>query len=544
MTTTATTLPRAVQRSPARVISRARVEAYLAIALGVALMLAMQGYHFGKSNHTVYLIDALRHTSPNLLQNDWFATQTLHYHAAFGLLTRGLMKLGIVEPAFLVGHVALAILLHVTWWKIVRAMGGGVAAFMLSVVLFQVPGCGTGLGMYQFLQDGAFLPSNIASVAMLCGIFLWMTDRRGWSAVLLGVSGLFHLNYAVVAPAIWLALAATSFFVERRRPTPLEWFGGLAMVELCLMNIVPALIVISQRSGKLPLDEFLDLYVRLRHPHHYAPFTWPIVLWISFLWPLPFAWAYFRRVAVAESEGDYVAGAETTREASRIVTFLLVLLLIAFLGAGVWYVSETLVQLSLWRFSVFVKLLTCVAAAMWIVTTVRHERAIAITSMVLGLALTAACILRGPYLGVFEIPQDDAAYLAACDWIRTNTPADAVFIVPPDEQEFRLRARRAIVVNYKCVPQLSGELPAWRDRMADVLLLDDIRELPTPFERTLKEIRRRYEGRRPEHYAAVARLYGARYVLVGHSLGDEWEPKRVAELSAATDTYLLYDLQR
>src|SRR5688572_2301518 len=103
----------------------ARVQAVLAIAFGVALTLSLQGYQFGRSNHTVYLIDALRHASPHLLQNDWFATQTLHYHAAFGLLTRGLMRLGVLEPAFLAGHLALAVLLHVAWWRIVRALGGG-----------------------------------------------------------------------------------------------------------------------------------------------------------------------------------------------------------------------------------------------------------------------------------------------------------------------------------------------------------------------------------------------------------------------------------
>src|SRR5687768_8462856 len=94
LTTTTTTRPTPVEHAPApSLVTRARIEAVLAVAFGVALTLSMQGYQFGRSNHTVYLIDALRHTSPHLLGNDWFATQTLHYHAAFGLLTRALMKL-------------------------------------------------------------------------------------------------------------------------------------------------------------------------------------------------------------------------------------------------------------------------------------------------------------------------------------------------------------------------------------------------------------------------------------------------------------------
>src|SRR5215217_4086498 len=91
---------------------RSRVDAALGVLFGVALTIAMQGYQFGKSNHTVYLLDAMRHASPDLLKNDWFATQTLQYHAAFGVVTHGMYQLHVIEPAFLVGYLALVVLLH------------------------------------------------------------------------------------------------------------------------------------------------------------------------------------------------------------------------------------------------------------------------------------------------------------------------------------------------------------------------------------------------------------------------------------------------
>ena len=535
-TTTTTTTSEPDHAAPASSSSsslRTRLEALLAIACAVALSLTLHGYQFGTSNHTVYLLDALRHTSPHLLQNDWFATQTLQYHAAFGLLTRALMKLGILEPAFLIGHVLLAVLLHVAWWRIVRALGGGVGAFVVSEVLFHLSAAGTGLGMYQFLQDGSFLPSNIASVIALWGIYLWIVSRRAWAAVLFGFAGGFHLNYAIVMPMLWVMLAAVSWLRDRRRPTLLEWFGAIAMAELCLMNIIPAALAIAQRGPRMPLRDFIDIYVHLRHPHHYAPLTWPAWLWLSFVWPIPLAWLYFRA-------SDAVP--EPVVQARRVTTLLLLLLIVAFLGAGVWYVSETLVQLSLWRFSVFVKLLTCVGAALWLTTT-RQARFLTTTSAVIGLAMIALCAWRGPYFGTVRIVVQDKPYLAACDWIRDNTPVDAVFVVPPHEQEFRLRAQRAIVVNFKCVPQLSSELPAWRERLGQVLMMD-IRQLRTPFKHTLYDMRNRYETLPPAHYANVARRYDARYILVGHRLPEEWEAKRVREMIDATTGYFLYDLQR
>src|SRR4029079_13954597 len=102
------------------------------------------------------------------------------------------------------------------------------------------------------------------------------------------------------------------------------------------------------------------------------------------------------------------------------------------------------------------------------------------------------CIIRGPFAGFFPQPADDPQYLAMCDWVRGHTPPEANFIVPPSEQAFRLTAQRAIVVNFKCVPQLSGELMEWRDRICFVLDMPKLQTLPKGFTQTLAAIRARY----------------------------------------------------
>src|SRR5258706_11647390 len=192
----------------------------LPLLLGVAITLVLRGYQFGGGNHSVYLIEPLREVYPQLLANDWWTTHTLQYHVAFNKLTALLMQAGIVEPAFLLLYLALVLLLHVAWLRLTRVLGLDTRCYLLSVLLYYLSAGGTGLGSYQFLQDSSFLPGNIANVALLWGILLWIEGRIGAAAVAMAIASLFHLNHALIALAFW----PTAFL-------SLRWHGRPAREE-------------------------------------------------------------------------------------------------------------------------------------------------------------------------------------------------------------------------------------------------------------------------------------------------------------------------
>ena len=181
------------------------------------------------------------------------------------------------------------------------------------------------------------------------------------------------------------------------------------------------------------------------------------------------------------------------------------MIVFALLTAGFWFLGETLVQLNLYRFSIYIKLLSCIGAA-WLLWD-RRPRArpyvvVGLIALGVGAGVVAAATgllapptLRSPLgIKVAGLEGDDAGYRELAAWVRDNTPVDAIFLVPPDEESFRVHARRAIVVNFKGVPQLGGELPEWRDRLEKVLDLDKpgLLALPRPMGRTLRAIRARY----------------------------------------------------
>lgn len=587
------------QTSPAAGERRWSVAA--ALALGMGLSLATRGYQFGQSNHNVYLVDALHRLHPELLANDWFTTATLQYHSAFGWLTEGLMRLGALEAGFLVAYLLLVVMLHLAWLRLVRDLGGSVQGYLLSVVAFYLSAGGTGLGYYQFLQDAAFLPSNVASVAMLWGIVLWIEGRFSWAGLCLGMAALFHLNYAVVGLGMWVALGLW------RRP---RWYryiwGTLWLVLLAAPDVIPALGGVAKNRGGVPLNEFVDLYVHLRHPHHYDPSSWPIVWWICFLWPVGVFLSVIGPLKqTLRNPGQppssiFHPPSSPWREAGRVYALFMGLQVLALIGAGIWYVSETLIQMSLYRFSIYPLLLGCIAAGIVLEARIRpatlcwvgllvaplavlaglgmihlagfnldllgaYPASVAIFLLLVGLALVyvripqaargnwawlmiaavgiVVCIGRfAGTLGISPIPRDDEDYMAVCRWVRTNTAADAVFLVPPQEFAFRYHAQRAIWVNFKGIPQLSSEIPIWRDRLREVLEMEDLRELPRPLPRTIQAIHDRYESRSAEHLFEMARRHSLRYVLVGHELGIEREGQLVHR--SLGGAYFLYDVTR
>jgi hypothetical protein len=266
----------------------------------------------------------------------------------------------------------------------------------------------------------------------------------------------------------------------------------------------------------MTLSDFIEGYVKLRHPHHYDPSSWPAGLWIAFAWTLMPALLLLHN------------------DARRIVVFITLLLSIALIAAGVWFTSETLVQMSLYRFSIYVQLLGCVAAACW----VKAPRLIGIAGSI---AIVAICMVRGPLFGAFEPIRDDAEYVELCEWVSQNTSLNDVFLVPPNEESMRLVGQRAIVVNFKAVPQLSGELLEWRRRMCTVLDLPGLNGMPHQYRQTLADIGTRYEQLSDEQLVTVARKFDARYLVVAHPL----QTRDLAPVFfSASRKWFLYDLGR
>ena len=62
-------------------------------------------------------------------------------------------------------------------------------------------------------------------------------------------------------------------------------------------------------------------------------------------------------------------------------------------------------------------------------------------------------------------------------WIDENISKDALFIIPPRFQNFRLNAKRSVVVDWKSTPVVASELVDWYHRVEDITNHKNIKRL-------------------------------------------------------------------
>lgn len=96
-------------------------------------------------------------------------------------------------------------------------------------------------------------------------------------------------------------------------------------------------------------------------------------------------------------------------------------------------------------------------------------------------------------------------------WARTNTAPDAVFIVPPESVTFRLKAERAIVINFLAMPFKDDSIHEWRNRLYDFA---GGRRLPLGYT-AQAQLAEAYRQLSRAQLISLASRYDADYLVVG-----------------------------
>lgn len=501
-------------------------------AAGGLLLLYRLPYGFETNDQYQYLLLPYRSIYDGFLTGDWFTWETTHYHVAFSWFIRflhGVAGEARFPYAVFATHALVLCAVAFSLLRTAKAAGFGwiaAAAALMTVGFVSHFGIAGAL-----VNHGVLLPADMALAPFLLGVAFLVQDRRLISGLFLGLAGLLHANFAILAPMAVAGPEAIHMARTRRiRPTLLLAGGFLLMAWPTLIASVVAVVTADPAPGALAV------LFEVRSPHHYMP---------SFREATPIAWLL---VLTAAGLPVWLTGGSAALGRLRgIALSLAALQVLAYLGTAMEI--GFLIRLFFWRFSVPLALILAVAAGQTLVRAVTEGRlswllygaaavplvasfaakgeVITAPSLFLGgygllvplvIPLTAAAILMR--LGTGRLVHMIAAVLAASAlawtltvslpgvavaprrmlrwqsaeakwselthidddritgrrqalslyaWIRKHTPRDASFLIPPGQDSFRLMARRAVFVDWKCCPMKGSEVLEWQRRMLQVM---------------------------------------------------------------------------
>jgi len=459
-----------------------------AVFIGVSLlMVPMPGV-----NEPHYLTKARSYADPAWCANDFFL-QSGDAHAVFFAVVGPITEELSFQTTIVLGRILSLSLLAWGWGMLGRRLGLRSTAIVMATCGFCLIGM-TGNFSGEWVVGG-FESKVPAYGCALSAVALWlrawqMPQKRRYvvAGIMAGLSVSWHpvvgLWFCIGIALTELLLCRMSRMSTFRPPTLPEillhgaCFSGAAFV-CALPGLIPALQVVAQVD--LPVADqnranFIQVFWRLAH--HLDPSTFPMRSWVhtgvlGVVCVVSLACVRFQR-----HRTEIVAvGAASSTGWTPLVVLLVASALTSVAGILIGWHSEPAGQLIGWEwraallkfypfrfFDALLPMVTALATALLLQKTV-PRRANALVAAVLVIASFASALAIRPSAPSGYNAVDYATWKQACEWLKQNTPEDAVIYGPREGFGLKLFAERAEYVCFKDCPQDAPGILGWNQRL-------------------------------------------------------------------------------
>ena len=450
-------------------------------------------------NEPHYLCKARSFADPAWCNRDFFLTST-NAHYCFFWLVGPLTQHVSFDTVALSGRAASALVLAMGWTVLGRAIGLSAASRIMAAGAFtflsqlgsfsgewllggfesKVGAWGLGLSAVGFWIRGTTktCPGWMAVAGICCGTGAMLHPVvGGWIAVCICMAWLFHL--------------ITSGLAGRSNNPVKSLLGIVAFavttIVVALPGLVPALRLVLDKSlnqKDRELASFIQVFWRLKH--HLDPTELVSSQWIyaaALLTTTVVMTSVMRSRWIRERPNIEAATSAANSQVALLLMFFGASVIIAFVGIliGWHFVAAKDMNDWQWRasllkfypFRTFDALLPIVAglltarlfpAGTAISVSPGAERKIVAMAISCGLPLVPAMFYRSAIPPGYTADQY-ADWQQACQWIRTETPTDALILTPRESCAFKWMAERAEYVCYKDCPQDAAGILEWNRRL-------------------------------------------------------------------------------
>lgn len=417
---------------------------------------------------------ARQYVDPTWIPKDWYLNQPPGYRELFHSLVGRL----IVSWGFLATSIAGRFFYFVLMaWGLVligRKLGLNFVMLMLAVSLFIAKR--QGFAASETLAREGLEPKTVAYALILLAIAMMLNQRYRLMALLLGLATSFHVlvgGYTTLFALVWLTIRRKTRFPN------IQEFGLMALLYL-VTSVFGIKAVIQQLFTPTPSSPIQPsyIYVFLRLSHHLNPLSW------SAKW---FIIATFYLVILVASVGviwfNRPSGKLSEQDAARIglfeftlislVPFVIGLVIAPFDTQGKllqyypFRVSDVMLPLNAW-------LLFACALQQIFSTRTKQRVLLLICSLVVSVMfVTSFNDFQKDFQSSLNFPnkaQDvDAQWKDMSNWIRNNTPKNAIFVSQPVKfAHFSWLTERPTIAKHKLLPQSPAGILEWYGRLRDL----------------------------------------------------------------------------
>ena len=483
-------------------------------------------------NEPNYLAKAKHYWDPAWCNQDFFL-QTADVHTVFYWVF-GWLTLFLPLPAVAwVGRLVTCGLLAYGWQKISRAMSLPLGFAIVSAALLLT------LNTY-FHMAGEWVAGGFEAKGFAYGfVFLALAALLGnqWNRtwILLGIAGAFHILVGgwacIVATFAWCVLGKNSLRPSLRSQIPGFVTGGI----ISIAGAWPAMALARDTTAAVA-QRAAEIQVFYRLPHHLAPGNF------FFLDQPPYLTMFaIRFLALALIWFTFAATQRENIVLRRLNAFTLGALVVAAVGIAISLCTESHPTLAarLLRYywfrlaDVILPASVALNLVVRIVPLLIYRPTLARAAIAITTILLISLPIREQYLAggvpaadriISSSPKRWQQWKAACAFARKQTRADALFLTPKHTHTFKWYANRAEVATWKEMPQDAVAVIDWRDRIETLYPAT-----PEPGNSLAK--------RSPQELLAIARRYGANYLVT--------ESSPVLDLPSVyqNDCFVIYSLQ-
>jgi hypothetical protein len=436
-----------------------------AILLVAGLLIVCNGgIRVGFSNHTGLLPVVRRLMDANYLPDNFGITLRLYHHRPFALLVAGFAKLFGEDNALISLSFIGSLFLSASLYALCRSLKLPVLAFIAFgfLVAMSIGWTGFGLETNTFVGSRETQPPTFAHAALVFSIACYLQERLRLAAFFAGLVVVFHLQIGFA-----LALILLPFFVVRWKQ--MGWKEALLLIGLFLLPTIPALIDVPHMLSRgLVKEPFTLADINFRQAWHFELKESQAVYWyLAHLVLQLVVYLWLRREKKAERQGVRV-----------LLLISLMITGLSILHLTDYYILKitTLAKFQFLRMSLIVTVLGALSLIVWLntVTRERSNRAVIIANLSLIIAATLLYAIPATRQGVaygFAIekyPERNSNWVKTCLWIKQNTPAEAIFLTPPDNDGFVYLTNRSNVVDFKINPDGAQYLAEWYERLRDL----------------------------------------------------------------------------